>query len=195
MRGTPYYYYGDELGMSNIRFTKIEDYRDIETINKYKRTQQDKGDLKKLIEEQKIRSRDNGRTPFQWDASVHAGFSNAEPWLKVNPNYTTINQQAEEKDPNSILNYFRKIVKLRKENPVLVYGKYTLLDKKNPDIYAYTRELNGKQFLVLLNFRNKPAIVTTDEDLGKAKLLLGNYQNPSKGKLLQAYESVVYELQ
>ncbi len=195
MRGTPYYYYGDELGMSNIRFDKIEDYRDIETLNKYKRAQQNNGDLKKLIEEQKIRARDNGRTPFQWDASTHAGFSIAEPWLKVNPNYTTVNQQAQEKDSNSVLNYFRKIVKLRKNNPLLVYGKYTLLDKNNPDIYAYTREWNGKQMLVLLNFRNKAATVHIGKDLSKARLLLGNYSNPSKTETLQPYESVVYELQ
>lgn len=194
MRGTPYYYYGDELGMSNIRFDNIDDYRDIATINKYKNLQQNKGDLKKFMEEQKIRARDNGRTPFQWDASANAGFSPVTPWIKVNPDYQTLNQAAEEKDPNSVLNYFRKIVKLRKDNPVLVYGTYTLLDKNNPDIYAYTRELNGKQFLVLLNFRNKTASVQTGKDLGKAKLLLGNYAIPSKGETLQPYEALVYEL-
>ncbi len=194
MRGTPYYYYGDELGMSNIRFADIEDYRDIETKNKYKQLQQNKGDLKKFIDQQKIRARDNGRTPFQWDAGTYAGFSTAMPWLKVNPNYPTINQEAEEKDPNSVLNYFRKSVKLRKNNPILVYGKYTLLDKNNPDIYAFTRELNGKTFLILLNFRNKTATAQTGKDLSKATFLLGNYQNSSKGETLRPYEAVVYEL-
>src|SRR5207344_1759379 len=97
-----------------------------------------------------------GRTPFQWDGSQNAGFSTGTPWIKVNSNYKTINEAAQDKDPNSVLNYFRKIVKLRKDNLALVYGKYTLLDKTNPDVYAYSREMDGKKLLILLNFRTKP---------------------------------------
>jgi oligo-1,6-glucosidase len=195
MRGTPYYYYGDELGMSNIKFDNIEDYRDIATLNKYKKLKSDGGDLDKYIEMQKRASRDNGRTPLQWDDSPNAGFTSDKPWIKVNPNYTTVNAAAQEKDSNSVLNYFRKMVKLRKENEVLIYGLYTLLDKDNPDVYAYTRELNGKKFLVLLNFKSKAATAnTTGIDLSKAKILIGNYASPPANGRLQPYESVIYEL-
>jgi oligo-1,6-glucosidase len=200
MRATPYYYYGDELGMNNIKFDRIEDYRDIETLNVYKKLQQEGGDLKAFIESQKNGgARDNGRTPFQWDATAQAGFTTGTPWLNVNPNYLSINAAAQEKDANAVLNYFRNIVKLRKSEPVLIYGKYTLLDKENPDIYAYTRELNGKTLLVLLNFRDKAASTRLGLDISKAKLLINNYetgQPDGKGDAvnLRPYEAAVLEL-
>ena len=152
MRATPYYYFGDELGMSNIKFDKIEDYKDIESINMYKQIQSKGGDLKEFLEAQKIGARDNGRTPFQWDATPNAGFTNGTAWIKINLNYKNINVGAEELDTNSCLNYFRKIVQLRKNNKVLVYGKYELLDKENPKVYAYTRGEGAEKVLVILNF-------------------------------------------
>ena len=194
MRGTPYYYNGDELGMKNIRFERIEDYRDIATINQYKSLVNSGGDRAAFLERQKFSSRDNGRTPFQWDATANAGFTKGMPWIKVNPDYTTVNRAAEEKDPGSVLNYFRKVVRLRKENPVLVYGKYTLLDKENPDVYAYTRELEGKKILVLLNFKSADAAVFTGIDLRRAQVLLGNYAAPSADGKLRPYEVVIYRL-
>jgi oligo-1,6-glucosidase len=200
MRGTPYYYNGDELGMTNIRFDKIDDYQDIGTINAYKRISQDNAPgkaerQKAFIEAQKRSSRDNGRTPFQWNDSANAGFTTGVPWLRVNPNYTQINAAAEENDSHSVLNYFRKIVALRKDNLVLVYGKYVLLDKDNPNVYAYTRELNGRKILVLLNFKNKNASVQTGLDLSKARILLGNYPSPAPtGGELRPYEALIYEL-
>ncbi len=194
MRATPYYYFGDELGMTNIKFDSIGDYKDIETLNMYQHLKETGGDPHQFIEDQKIVARDNGRTPFQWDTTANAGFTTGTPWIKVNPNYETINVEQEEEDPNSVLNYFKKVVQLRKENPVLVYGKYTLLDKENPDVYAYTREINGDKILVLLNFTSKTATVHTGIDTGKAKLLLGNYPTPSTGDTLQPYEALVYQL-
>ncbi|RKR80780.1 oligo-1,6-glucosidase [Mucilaginibacter gracilis] len=152
MRATPYYFSGDELGMSNIKFDKIEDYRDIESINMYKQIKERGGNLKEFLEAQKISARDNGRTPFQWNGSANAGFTSGQPWLKVNPNYTTVNAAAEEKDQKSVLNYFRKMIALRKALPELVYGKYTLIDRGNEKVYAYTRVLGDKKLLVLLNF-------------------------------------------
>ncbi|HZL10743.1 MAG TPA: alpha-glucosidase [Prolixibacteraceae bacterium] len=152
MRATPYYYFGDELGMSNIKFNSIDEYKDIESIAMYKQIQSKGGDLNEFIEAQKISARDNGRTPFQWDKTANAGFSTSTPWIKVNPNYETVNVAVEDVDPNSILNYFRKAVKIRKENQVLVYGKYTLLDKANPNVYAYTRIQDDNKVLVVLNF-------------------------------------------
>ncbi len=195
MRGTPYYYYGDELGMSNIKFDNIEDYQDIATINKYKKLQMDGGDLKQYIELQKRASRDNGRTPLQWDHSPQAGFTTGKPWIKINPDYTSVNVAAQENDPNSVLNYFRNMVKLRKENPVLVYGSYQLLDKDNPDIYSYTRELDGKKMLVLLNFKNKIATSTSGVDISNSKILLSNYNTHLPDGKLQPYEAIIYQLQ
>ena len=196
MRATPYYYFGDELGMNNIKFDRIEDYRDIESINMYQQTREKGGDLQAFLEAQKISARDNGRTPFQWDASPNAGFTSGTPWLSVNPNYTTVNVVEAEKDPNSPLHYFRNIVQLRKKTPALVYGKYTLLDRENPDVYAYTREWNGQKILVLLNFKaNAAAAKIEGIDLSKATLLIGNYPGEASRSLnLRPYEAVVYAL-
>lgn len=194
MRSTPYYFAGDELGMSNIKFDRIEDYRDIESIGMYKQIKNKGGNLQEFLNDQKITARDNGRTPFQWDNSPNAGFTTGTPWLKVNPNYAKVNAAAEEKDSLSCLNYFKKLIKLRKENLVLVYGKYQLLDNDNPDVYAYTRELNGKKLLVLLNFKNKPAAVNTGIDMSHSKLLIDNYGKASSTKSLQPYEAAVYDL-
>ena len=197
MRATPYYYFGDELGMDNIKFNKIEDYRDIESINMYQQIKNKNGDLKEFLEAQKIGARDNGRTPFQWDSTANAGFSNATPWLSVNPNYKTINVAIEEKEPNSPLNYFKKVVKLRKDNPVLVYGKYDLLDRDNPKIYAYTRTLGDEKILVMLNFSkdtvnwNYPSLKSVNKTL-----LLSNYTDGSDAAdfVLLPYGALVYKL-
>lgn len=155
MRGTPYYYYGDELGMTNIKFNRIEDYRDIEIMAEYGKVKNAGDNLNAFIESQKNGgARDNGRTPMQWTAGTNADFTTGTPWLKVNDNKAEINVDAEDKNATSPLNYFRKMVKLRKDHKeVLVYGKYTLLDAANPDVYAYTRESNGEKVLVLLSFR------------------------------------------
>ncbi len=196
MRGTPYLYYGDELGMTNIRFDKMEDYRDVATLNEYQYQKRHGGNLNEFIKKKAFESRDNGRTPFQWDKTVNAGFGFGNPWIKVNPNYKTINAAAQENDNNSCLNYFRRMVKLRKENPVLVHGKYTLLDKDNPSVYAYTRELDGKKFLVLLNFTSKPQNVETGISIGQVKEVIRNYPETSEiqTKRLRPYEAIVYEV-
>jgi oligo-1,6-glucosidase len=194
MRGTPYYYNGDELGMTNAGFTTIDDYRDVQTLNEYQRQKNIGADMPVYLKRIAFESRDNGRTPFQWNSTTNAGFTTGTPWIKVNPNYKNINAAAQEKDVNSPLNYFRRMVKLRKDNLALVYGKYTLLDAQNPDTYAYTRELNGKKLLVLLNFIGKTASAQTGMDLGNATVLVGNYPAPSKNGTLMPYEAVVYEV-
>lgn len=197
MRATPYYYNGDELGMTNIKFDNIEDYRDIETINMYKHLQSHAKDIHHFLEAQKLTSRDNSRTPFQWNALPYAGFTTSTPWIKVNPNYTTINAEMQEKDENSCLNYFRKMVRLRKNTPTFIYGKYTLLDKDNPKIYAYTREWQGNKILVLLNFSKENTKPDIDINISNAKLLICNYKKVhihSSSILLRPYEAAVYEL-
>jgi oligo-1,6-glucosidase len=196
MRGTSFYYNGDELGMSNIRFDNIEDYNDVDTRNKYLGLKEKGGDLAGFIEGQKQTSRENGRTPIQWNAELNAGFTTGKPWLKVNPNFVTVNVEAQEKDLDSPLNYFRKITKLRKQEPTLVYGKYTLLDKENPNVFAYTRELNGRKLLVLLNFSSENAKFNSGIDMKKSKIISSNYLdlNPLKESVLHPFEALIIEI-
>jgi len=194
MRATPYYYAGDELGMNNIKFNSIEEYKDIESIGMYQQIKNNGGDLREFLNDQKITARDNGRTPFQWDNSNNAGFTAGTPWIKVNPNYKTVNVAGEEKDSMSCLNYFRKLIKLRKENLVFVYGKYQLLDKDNPNVYAYTREMDGKKVIVLLNFTSKPASVNAGINIDNGRLLMDNYGKASSASTLRPYEAAVYQL-
>lgn len=197
MRGTPYYYMGDEIGMTNIRFESINDYNDVDTRNKYTNLKNKGGDTLAFLEEQKQVSRENGRTPMQWDNTENSGFTTGMPWLKVNPNYNEINVKKQEQDPESILNYFRKTVQLRKNNLVLVYGKYSLLDKENPDVFAYLRELDGKRVLVLLNFTDKNTSYNLNLKLGKNEVLLNNYNDTTKIKnnTLRPYESLVIAIE
>lgn len=193
MRGTPYCYNGDELGMTNAGFTRIEAYRDMPTLNEYKRIAETGGNIPAFLKQLQFACRDNGRTPFQWDTTPHAGFSTGTPWLGVNKNYTTLNRAAQEKDSHSVLYHFRAMTKLRKENPVLVYGRYQLVDKNNPAVYAYTREWAGTKMLVLLNFTAKPAPVNTGMDLSRVKMVSNNYPNPGNPALLRPYEAVIYQ--
>jgi oligo-1,6-glucosidase len=195
MRGTPYYYFGDEIGMSNIKFDKVEEYNDIELLTNYAQVKAKGGDLKRFLEGMKISSRDNGRTPMQWENAPQAGFSTGNPWLKVNPNYVSVNVQNQEKDPNSILNYFRKMVQLRKTEPTLIYGDWALVDRNNPSVFAYTRTLEGKKLLVMLNFKAAEAKVDLKGlDLTKAKVLICNQATPSVFGTLKPYEAVVLAL-
>jgi oligo-1,6-glucosidase len=201
MRGTPYYYNGDELGMTNAGFKKISDFRDMSTLNEYQHQKDIHGDTVKYLQRVRAESRDNGRTPFQWDSSANAGFTTGTPWIAVNPNYKMINAALEEKNPNSCLNYFRKLVKLRKGNPVLVYGKYRLLDKGNPNVYAYLREEEENKMLVILNFSTVSARIETGIFDANSTLLLSNYQiiPVSKGGNsifeLRPFEARIYRLQ
>jgi len=195
MRGTPYYYNGDELGMSNAGFNKIEDYKDVQTLNEYRHVKNTGGSLTQFMRTAQFSARDNGRTPFQWDAGSQAGFTTGTPWINVNPNYITINAAIQEKDPGSCLNFFRQLVQLRKDNPALVYGSYRLVDKDNPHVYAYTRTLEGKSMLILLNFTAQASTVHTDIPLDKAKLLLDNYSGARQSNTLRPYEAVIYALQ
>ena len=192
MRGTPYYYFGDELGMSNIRFDSIEDYQDIMTVNLHKLISSEGGDIKEFMESQKLIGRDNGRTPFQWNSSENAGFTTGKPWLKINPNYKEINVELEEKDENSPLNYFRKMLKFRKENQALIYGKAEYYDLENENVFAYSRELDSRKLLVLINFKESDATANVPFELKDAKYLFGNYD--SFNGTLKPYQAVILEV-
>ncbi len=197
MRGTPYYYNGDELGMTNAGFDKIDQYRDMPTLNEYQHQKDTGGDLNKFMQRIKFECRDNGRTPFQWDSTANAGFSSNAPWIGVNSNYKEINVAQQEKDSTSCLNYFRKLTQLRKKYPVLVYGKYTQMDKICRHAYAFRREADGQKFLVLLNFASTVSQINAPVH-PDAQVLLSNYPGAedNKGKLsvnLRPYEAIIFK--
>ncbi len=198
MRATPYYFAGDELGMNNIKFDSIKDYRDIETLNYYKKLESEHGDIQYFLNGQKISARDNGRTPFQWNNTAHAGFTTGTPWLKANPNSDTINVASEEADPNSTLHYFRKMVQLRKALPELVYGSYHLLDADNMQVYAYTRILDDKKLVIIMNFSAKNTGFTLPTSVGKpGEVLINNFKEymiVNNTISLQPYQAVVVRL-
>jgi len=177
MRGTPYCYYGDELGMVNMDMDTITDYRDIAAINGYKKALSEGEDMELFMKKLNFLSRDNGRTPMQWDESENAGFTSGTPWLPVNENYITINVASEDMNPNSCLNYFRNMVKLRKENPVLVYGDYEMHMKDHKQIYSYTRTLGDDRMLVLLNFSAMDASAPLPKGVKPKEQVINNYPN------------------
>ncbi len=178
LHGTPYVYQGEEIGMTNVAFLTIDDYRDIETLNMYRECVDEKGiDANTVMPIIHARSRDNARTPMQWDDREHAGFTSGTPWLKINPNYPAINVKQSLNDPHSVLHYYQKLIRLRKENPVIVYGRYELMLDAHEQIYAYTRTLDKERLLVMLNFSaDTPvfALPTHIEFTNKA-LLISNY--------------------
>ena len=194
MRGTPYTYYGDELGMTNIGFNKIEQYKDIAAINGYKKAASDGEDLEHYLKKLNLLSRDNGRTPMQWDASKNAGFSNETPWLPVHKNHTTVNVLNQENDQNSVLNHFRKMVALRKDNLLLVYGNYEIIQEEHPTIYAYSRTLDDEKMIVLLNFSESESSISLPNFDHSKKVLINNYNEFSVDKntiTLKPYQAVV----
>jgi oligo-1,6-glucosidase len=194
MRGTPYTYYGDELGMTNIGFTKIEQYKDIAAINGYTKAATDGEDLDHYLKKLNLLSRDNGRTPMQWDDTNNAGFSSETPWLPVHENHTTVNVASQQNDHNSVLNHFRKMVALRKDNLLLVYGEYEIIKEEHPTIYAYSRTLDDEQMKILLNFSESISKINL-LDLGLYKeVLINNYNELLIDKntiTLQPYQAVV----
>ena len=194
MRGTPYTYYGDELGMTNIGFTKIEQYKDIAAINGYKKAATDGEDLDLYLQKLNLLSRDNGRTPMQWDATKNAGFSNETPWLPVHENHSTVNVLHQENDQNSVLNHFRKMVALRKDNLLLVYGNYEIIQDDHPTIYAYSRTLEDQQMIILLNFSELESSISLPNFDHIKEVLINNYNELSIDEntiTLKPYQAVV----
>jgi oligo-1,6-glucosidase len=202
LHGTPYIYQGEEIGMTNVSFTSIEDYRDIETRNFYREFVEDNnGDPKAAMAIIHAKSRDNARTPMQWDASPYAGFTSGTPWIQVNPNYTAINVERDRTDSNSIFAYYQELIRLRKANAIVIYGTYNLILDDDPAIYAFTRTLNDDCLLVILNFTaNTPVFVLPDDlPAGNPVLLIANYPTDGEEDIrqltLRPFEARVYRLQ
>ncbi len=201
MQGTPYVYQGEEIGMTNVRFATIEEYQDIESVNMYREAVNDRH-MKpaEVLESIYAKGRDNARTPLQWDASANACFTSGKPWLKLNPNYREVNAAQALADPDSVFHYYRRLIALRKANPVMVYGHYALILAEHPEIYAYTRTLEGDRLLVVCNFSgNTPMFkLPADINFGAAELVIANLDVASgtdlRALMLRPWESRVYRL-
>ena len=195
MRGTQYIYFGDELGMTNIDMPSIEDYVDIQALGEYETARLNGDDLEVFMKSLNYNSRENSRTPLQWDNSINAGFSTAEPWKRVNPNYTEINVKQQLEEPNSVLNHFKKMTQIRKENKVLTYGTYTIIDEEHPNIYAYTRSDSTTTKTVLLNFSSEPSSIEIKGISSSAKPIINNYNNlqiENSTVTLEPYQAVIF---
>ncbi|WP_408009548.1 glycoside hydrolase family 13 protein [Pseudalkalibacillus sp. A8] len=200
MQGTPYVYQGQELGMTNVAFDKLEDYKDVEIHNFYRDVVENGNeDPDMIMEAIRAKGRDNARTPMQWNSDTNAGFTNAEPWIKVNLNYTDINAEQQVNDPNSIFSYYKELIKLRKQYEIVVYGDYQLILEDDEQIYAYMRILGNEKLLVVTNFSNKKPLFKLPEDIsfGQKELLIANYEvrdEEVKEFTLKPYEARVYKL-
>ncbi|WP_010094253.1 glycoside hydrolase family 13 protein [Ornithinibacillus scapharcae] len=195
MQGTPFIYQGQEIGMTNVQFPSIDDYDDVGMRNYYHEEIAKGTPVQEIMEVIWKTGRDNSRTPMQWNTEKNGGFSTGNPWMKVNPNYTEINVEAELKDPNSIYHYYKKLIEIRKEHQVFIYGSYHLILENHDKVYAYTRRSGDEMALVITNLYPEETEITLPSELkGKNKeLLLSNYEN-SVEKVLKPYEARVYKL-
>lgn len=191
MQGTPYIYQGEELGMTNVQYD-INEYRDIEILNLYKERIESGYSHQELMTSIYAKGRDNARTPMQWDDSKQAGFSSGTPWIKVNPNYVEINAKGAITDENSIFNYYKKLIQLRKTEDILVKGSFELLFEEHPELFVYTRKWEKQTLLVVANFYgNKVPFTFPSGYKTDKKCLVSNYEVHEDG-LLQPYEAAMY---
>ena len=194
LQGTPYVYQGEELGMTNYPFRTPDDFRDIESINAYREWCAE-GRLSHEVFWPCLiyKSRDNARTPVQWDDSENAGFTVGKPWIAVNPNYKEINAKAETADPDSVFHYYKKLIALRKQNPVMVYGKYEPLLMESEELFVYTRTLEETKLLVVCSFCDHETTFAIPEEFQGAPCLISNRERSHEGAeiVLEAYEAFV----
>ncbi|MDK2807519.1 MAG: glucan 1,6-alpha-glucosidase [Clostridiales bacterium] len=194
MQGTPYIYQGEELGMTNVRYS-IEEYQDIELLNLYKERIDAGYEKEAVMESIYAKGRDNARTPMQWDDSEQAGFTTGTPWIKVNPNYKQINAKAARMEKNSIFYHYQKLIWLRKTIPVFVDGQYKLLFPEDPAIFAYTRTNADATLFVLCNFYGSTVSYSLPKELEKEKeLLISSYEDAGLEGMLRPYEARMYRL-
>lgn len=198
-KGTPFIYQGQELGMTNVKYHSISEYDDVKTINTYNERIESGVSEEIALKEAWVTSRDNSRTPMQWNANKNAGFTCGKPWIGVNENYKTINVEVEERDENSVLNFYKKLIKLKKSNEALIYGVYDLILKEDENIFAYTRTLNNEKFLIMANLTGENAkYMYEKEKLNSKDLILNNYEVCEHKNLtefiLEPYECRVYKL-
>ena len=198
MQGTPYVYQGEELGMTNCPFNTLENFRDLESINAFHElTEQGKMTEEEMMAAIGYKGRDNARTPMQWDDSANAGFSGADatPWIMVNPNYTKINAKDQVSREDSVFKYYQKLIRLRHESDLIVYGTYDLILDDDKDIYAYIRTLGDEKLIVYCNFSENTREVELPEEFTDGKILISNYNDAkvSEKITLRPYEAIVIQ--
>lgn len=200
MKGTPYIYQGEEIGMTNVKFASIDEYRDIETLNMYHEKVNERGENPEIVMQSiYVKGRDNARTPMQWEDSEHAGFTMGNPWLQVNPNYKDINAWQALRDPNSIFYHYKKLIELRKKHEIIVYGTYDLILEDHPSIFSYVRTWKDEKLVVIANFTEASCVFELPKEItySNLELLIHNYdvQDESiENIVLQPYEARVYKL-
>ena len=196
MQGTPYVYQGEELGMTNCPFNTLDNFRDLESINAFHElTEQGKMTEEDMMAAIGYKGRDNARTPMLWDDSAYAGFSTANPWIMVNPNYTKINAKDQINREDSVFKYYQKLIKLRHESELIVYGTYDLILDDDKDIYAYIRTLGDEKLIVYCNFSENTREVELPEEFTNGKVLISNYIDAKVNHkiTLRPYEAIVIQ--
>ena len=187
MQGTPYIYQGEELGMTNVQFD-IQEYRDIELLNMYKERKELGYPEEEIMRSIYVKGRDNARTPMQWSEEPNAGFTEGIPWIRCNPNYTMINAEEAMIDQDSVFYYYQKLIRLRKTEPILTEGKFQLLLKEDPSIFAYTRTTEKEQLLVLCNFKGQEVSYELPGIWKDQEVLISNYAQEGTFGILRPYE-------
>lgn len=196
MRGTPYVYQGEELGMTNAHYNDISRYRDVESLNYYKILLDQGKTEEQALKILAARSRDNSRTPMQWSAAPNAGFTEGTPWIEVPENYKEINVETELKDPDSVYSFYKKLIALRKEKDIIAEGTIDFLEKENPDVLAYKRNYLGEELIVLNNLTAENAVIQQQPEWKAYQKLLGNYEEITAegGKItLRPFETIVLD--
>ncbi|WP_044480383.1 glycoside hydrolase family 13 protein [Paenibacillus antibioticophila] len=200
MQGTPFIYQGQEIGMTNVVFRELEDYRDVEIFNFYRERLMDGKDVEDTMRKIAYRARDNARTPMQWDDSLFGGFTTGSPWINANPNYHDINVKQQLEEADSVLNYYKALIRFRKQHEALIYGKYDSWLEDHPEIFAYSRTFEGQAFLIVLNFYGNTPEFAIPKELGgrKRRVAFSNYGDRSEREqdrfTMRPYEAVVFGL-
>ncbi|MGJ0147300.1 glycoside hydrolase family 13 protein [Staphylococcus hominis] len=193
-QGTPFIYQGQEIGMTNYPFESIETFNDVAVKTEYQIVKSQGGDVNQLLDKYKMENRDNSRTPMQWTNEVNGGFTEGTPWFPVNPNYKTINVAQQSEDSDSVLNFYKRLIKLKKSDDIYTYGEFNLIDDANENIFAYTRKLNNKTVLVAGNLTDHVASLNLPFEVEASQIKLHNYKNDLDINNMKPFEAFVAEL-
>ncbi|EFS18731.1 glycoside hydrolase family 13 protein [Staphylococcus hominis] len=193
-QGTPFIYQGQEIGMTNYPFESIETFNDVAVKTEYQIVKSQGGDVNQLLDKYKMENRDNSRTPMQWTNEVNGGFTEGTPWFPANPNYKTINVAQQSEDSDSVLNFYKRLIKIKKSDDIYTYGEFNLIDDANENIFAYTRKLNNKTVLVAGNLTDHVASLNLPFEVEPSQIKLHNYKNDLDITNMRPFEAFVAEL-
>ncbi|WP_053018286.1 glycoside hydrolase family 13 protein [Staphylococcus haemolyticus] len=193
-QGTPFIYQGQEIGMTNYPFESIETFNDVAVRNEYQIVKEQGGDVDQLLNKYRMENRDNSRTPMQWSDSTNGGFTEGKPWFPVNPNYKDINVAHQLEDEHSVLNFYKKLIQLKKSHEIYTYGQFDLIDAENENVFAYTRQLEGKTVAVAGNLTDKQSSLTLPFDIDEDAIKLHNYNSQLDATSLKPFEAFVAEI-